>query len=380
MLTTICVLGLDTLSVKLVPLNNKYLKFIYVKILLFIAPLVLLSSIIIYFSSEYIAILFNETSLSNPIKVLSFSLFPLSLISINSEFFRGMKNIFYYSLYNKGSILLFLIMLLLIFNSSFFRDSQIEISNSKLLIYYYYLYSIILLSFVSTMHLFLRYLMQTQLFIPENHMLAKKNLFILSKNMLLINIVFILFQFIDTILLGLLSTSRDVGIYTIVLKISSITSIILLGVNSIIGPIISQLFSSNKLDELNMYVKASVRISSLLSIPIILLIIYNSNNFLSFFGSNLLIYKKALYIMCFAQFINVISGSVGLIMQMTGNEQIFRNIIIFSIIINIVLSLILIPKYQVWGSVYSSAFSLILWNILSIIFIKKKINIYSFIR
>ena len=84
--------------------------------------------------------------------------------------------------------------------------------------------------------------------------------------------------------------------------------------------------------------------------------------------------------MCFAQFINVVSGSVGLIMQMSGNEKIFRNIIIFSIIINIILSIILIPKFQVWGAVYSSSFSLILWNILSIIFIKKKINIYSFIR
>ena len=110
------------------------------------------------------------------------------------------------------------------------------------------------------------------------------------------------------------------------------------------------------------------------------MIYFYSETLLFLFGENLLLYKNALYLMCLAQFINILSGSVGLIMQMTDNEKIFKNIIIISLIINIILSILLIPKFGIWGAVYSSSISLVLWNILAIVFIKKKINIYSFIR
>jgi len=372
-LSTICVLGLDTLSVKLVPLNKEYLKYIYFKILITILPLILLISLFLYFYSNTVAYFFSKIELSYPIKILSISLLPLSLININSEFFRGMKNMFYYSIYNKSSILLVLLFLLFLLSDNFYL-------TDKKLIYLYYLYSIILLAIFSSFHLFFKYLINSKISIPHNNNLKEKNLFSLSNNMLIINIVFIVFQFIDIILLGILSSSSDVGIYTILLKISSVTSIILLGVNSISGPIISKLFSSNQLFELNQYIKAIVRASTLLSIPIFFVIFIYSEAFLLLFGENLLIYKNALYLMCLAQLINILSGSVGLIMQMTNNEKIFKNIIIISLIVNMILSLALIPKYGVWGAVFSSSLSLVLWNILSIIFIKKKINIYSFIR
>ena len=51
--------------------------------------------------------------------------------------------------------------------------------------------------------------------------------------------------------------------------------------------------------------------------------------------------------MSYTELINVLSGSVGLIMQSLGYEKNFRNIILFSIFINIILSFIFIPKYQV---------------------------------
>lgn len=256
---------------------------------------------------------------------------------------------------------------------------SINKSNNQTLIYMYYFYAIVILALISTIHLFSKYLIHTNSRKIKN--IHSKNLISFeSRNMLIINIIFISFQFVDVILLGILSSSYNVGIYTILLKISSITSLVLLGVNSISGPIISKLYNSNKISELDYYIRLIVRMSSFISLPILFIIILFSNYILTNFGDNLLFYKNALYILCLAQFINVLSGSVGLIMQMTGYEKIFRNIILFSIFINIILSFIFIPKYQVLGAVYSSSISLILWNVLSIIYVKKKINIYSFFR
>ena len=76
-----------------------------------------------------------------------------------------------------------------------------------------------------------------------------------SQSMLIINLVFIVFQYIDILLLTFLSTNENVGIYTIILKISSVTSIVLMAINSISGPVISKLFSDNRINEFNRYIK-----------------------------------------------------------------------------------------------------------------------------
>ncbi len=374
-ISTICTLGLDTLSVKLVSpnsKNSKYLSILYNRILSYIIPLTIVISIILYYFSLNIALYFGSIDLSEPIKILSFSLLPLALININGESFRGSKNMLFYSIYNKASLLSLLFILLLFTTNS---------SMHSIDIYYYLFYVICLLALISTIHWKVIYIGSLN---HINNKLAKLdlncNLFYLSKNMLIISIVFILFQFIDILMLAYLSTSDQVGIFTILLKVSSLVSILLIGVNSISGPIISDLFSDNKLDELKKYVKAIVRISSLLSIPIIVFIIYFSDFILESFGLGLTQYKNGLIIMCIAQFINVVSGSVGLIMQMTGHAETFKNIIIIAVISNVILNIILIPIFQVFGAVYASSLSLIIWNVIGAIYIYRKIKIYSFIH
>ena len=60
---------------------------------------------------------------------------------------------FFYSLYNRGSILMFLLVIIHIFS--------INKSNNQTLIYMYYFYSIVILASISTIHLFSKYLIHT---------------------------------------------------------------------------------------------------------------------------------------------------------------------------------------------------------------------------
>ena len=378
-LSTVCTLGFDTLSVKLVSShedNYNYLNTLYKTIITYIIPVTLVLSSVIYYFAENIALIFQNIDLYLPIRILSFSLLPLALININGESFRGMKNMLFYSLYNKVFIVSVVFVIFL-----FMQLFNVGIDDS-INIFYYYLYAILFLAIISTLHLKFLYMKQINENSDNNKVLEmqKNKLFSLSKNMLIISIIFILFQFIDILMLALLSTSEKVGIFTIIFKISSVVSIILIGVNSISGPIISNLFSKNKSDELKIYIRNMVRISTILTLPIILFIIYYSENILYLFGSEFIVYKYGLTIMCISQFINVISGSVGLIMQMTGNEKIFKNIILISIISNVLLNWILIPRFQVLGAVYATSISLVIWNIIGVIFIRKKIKLYSFIH
>ena len=83
----------------------------------------------------------------------------------------------------------------------------------------------------------------------------------------------------------------------------------------------------------------------------------------------------ALIILCIGQFFNGFCGSVGYIMQLTGNERKFQQIVMTALFVNVLLNLFLIPYYGINGAAASSAISLILWNFLSMIYIKKNLNI-----
>ena len=55
--------------------------------------------------------------------------------------------------------------------------------------------------------------------------------------------------------------------------------------------------------------------------------------------------------------------------------MIFRNIIFFSAVINIILCLILIPNFGIKGAAFAGMISLIFWNICSLVYIKNKFGI-----
>ena len=152
-------------------------------------------------------------------------------------------------------------------------------------------------------------------------------------------------------------------------------SIILFSINSIVAPKISELFSQENFIELRKIIKTSSKLMFFLTIPVLILILLFSEFILSFFGEQFVSGVLCLNILIAGQLINVLCGSVGYILNMTEHQNVFKWIIIFSVIINIVLNLVLIPSYGIFGAAFASMISLILWNMLSCIYIYKKFNI-----
>ena len=85
-----------------------------------------------------------------------------------------------------------------------------------------------------------------------------------------------------------------------------------------------------------------------------------------------------LVILALGQFINVITGSVGYLLMMSGNERLLRNNIIFIAVLNLTLNLLLIPKYGILGAAISTSVSLALQNIISMVIVKYRLGIWTF--
>ena len=96
-----------------------------------------------------------------------------------------------------------------------------------------------------------------------------------------------------------------------------------------------------------------------------------------FFGSEFKDGYYALLILSVGQLVNVLSGSVGYIMTMTGRQKQAAYVLAISAALNIVMNYMLIPHFGIEGAAIATAVSLMLWNIALILYIRKKINLNS---
>ena len=362
-LAIISVLGLDSASVRLISQNNTLInaKNIYFSILRIIIPFSIFICISFYFIQPNLFSFFNDINITNGLPYVLWGVIPLSIIYITSESFRGRKQILEYSIFKFALIPLFASLFLFSLN----RNEYFNIYNPIIS----YILSVNVVCLISVFFWFKKTYVTEKVnysFIPVKKILS------ISLPMLISTSMFYIIQWTDTIILSYFESVENIGVYNIALKISMSTSIMLFSINSITAPKYSELYYSEKYKEFKLTVKHSSKLIFWLSLPLLLIIGIFSNFFLGIFGDEFLTAKYPLLILLFGQFINILCGSVGYILLMTGLEKVLRNIIIVSGILNIVLNIVLIPYYGILGASIASAFSLILWNIWALLYIYNK--------
>ena len=175
------------------------------------------------------------------------------------------------------------------------------------------------------------------------------------------------------IMLGMFRSEAEVGYYAIAVKLATLTSFILSAINSMAAPKFSALYHSGKIDELFYVAKKSAKLIFWTTTPILFgFVILGRPALRIVFGQEFVIAYPALVLLVLGQFVNSISGSTGYFMNMTGNQNTFRNIMLVAALANISLNLLLIPEFGIYGSAIAAMVSLIFWNISTLIFIKTK--------
>ena len=363
-------LGLDTLIIKLVSSSSGFdsrLRKVYFSSFRFILFFSSIVSVIIYLLSDIIAIyFFNDISHAEIINIVAYAVPIFSLVSLNENTFRGLKMIKEFAFFQKVSKFLFSS---LIFISLFYI---LKFNNLKIPIISY----IVSLSIVLLITQFLL-LKEFKFIIKQKKYLGCVKLLKQSFPTMLSSGVLLLMSWVDSLMIGSFISEYEVGVYNVALRVAMITSITLNAVNSISAPKISETFNNGRFDEFNKVVKKTTKTIFYFTIPIALVIILFPNFILGLFGSDFTKAKIVLLILVFSNIINSLSGSVGIIFNMTGKEKVFRNIISVSLLLNIFLNLLLIPKYKIEGAAISSAISLIFWNLYSVYYIYKNYGILT---
>lgn len=182
-------------------------------------------------------------------------------------------------------------------------------------------------------------------------------------------------------ILGLLVSKESVAYYKVAIQAVALVALGLSSINSILMPSVARSYKLGDMFGSQELITQSVRLSTLISMPIIFILIFFGDFLINYFFG--VAYNQAYYVLvvlCVGQLINVMMGSVGTILCMTGNEKSAIKTLLFALILNVFLLLLLSPKYGEIGAAISVSTSLIVWNFLMAIDVYKLTRLKTWIR
>lgn len=321
-------------------------------------------ALLTFLFSDWLAQLLNASAFH--IKLVSFVAIPLVFYYLNAQALRGLKKIVAFSFLNNVALVLGALMLLL--------AAEVIFNNENLPIFAY-VSSVVLMTILS-FYLWFKYSRNFETDSSEK-IISSRELIKISIPLLLGQSMMIIMGKIDILMLGSFFDQESVGIYNAALKVSMLAYIALMAINSIAAPKFSELYSSGDLIALKSLVQKSTKTIFWLTFPVVLVFALFPTQILSVFGDEFKIAALSLIILSIGKMFSAICGSVGTLLQMSGNQKYFQNVLIAAAILNIILNYILIPEFKLIGAAVASLVSNVFWNLLMVIYIKKKFGFYT---
>jgi O-antigen/teichoic acid export membrane protein len=173
-------------------------------------------------------------------------------------------------------------------------------------------------------------------------------------------------------MLGIMKTDHDVGIYSVVLKVAGLTSFVLMSINTFAAPKFSELYHEGKKEDLIFVAQQFSKILLITSLLIGSIFILFGNYILLYFGTEFTKGYYPLILIVISWIFHAWAGPIAVMMNMIGLHKQLQYIVFLAAATNVILNLLLIPKYGITGSATATMISGLIIDILTIIVIWKK--------
>ncbi|MCY2687802.1 flippase [Salinimicrobium sp. TH3] len=194
-------------------------------------------------------------------------------------------------------------------------------------------------------------------------------------SLLIVNASLLISTSADTIMLGWLSTTKEVGYYSVAAKLALLTSFLLQITISVLGPKIAVLYNDKKTPELEKLLQSVSKALFILGFLSLIILVIFGKTVLGFWGEDFTPAYSVLVILAIGQFFNIASGPVGNLLVMTSHEKILRNITATTVLLNLLLNFYFITRYGATGAAYATSITTILNMILCYYFVRIRIGL-----
>lgn len=192
--------------------------------------------------------------------------------------------------------------------------------------------------------------------------------------LMIVSASYIVSTSIDGIMVGWLSNAKQVGFFAVGLKLALLTSFLTQITTSVLTPKIAEMYHSGKVDEMQIMIQKVTRVLAIIGMIVLAIIVVFGEYILGLWGADFVEAYWILVVLGIGQFFNIASGPVGNLLAMTDHEKILKNIMLATLLINIVLNFFLITYYEALGAAIATAVTIGLNMALCTIFVKRKLN------
>ncbi len=329
--------------------------------LIIFLPTAAVFTVLIYFSSDFVSSMLSEPQLSEPLKILSFAVLPMGLLSLIKSFFRGNQNA-------KEKILIDDVVDPVVMLSSglvlFWAGFGIEGAVAA---------TLIATSAASIFGLY-RFLSKNPVSFDKDSFVPK-SLLSFSWPLFFVAVFTIFGQWYGVILLGLLMDSTAAGIYEIALSVAGTLVLFLTTVSYMFMPVVSELYGKDKLTEITSIYSTSTRwiFTALLPLFAVMSIFPQEILFLMF-GAQYAEGGSLLAIMAAGFFFSVTIGPGEMVLLSTGRTKQYMLSIGSMVVIGSLLCLVLIPSYGLIGAAIATSAGNVVGNLFILVFVKKELG------
>lgn len=179
----------------------------------------------------------------------------------------------------------------------------------------------------------------------------------------------------DRVMLGNLVGMESVGLYSVAVQIASVVNLAMVALNLAIGPEIASRSAVGKTLSLQKQILFATSVATGVSITSLFILYLFGDVLLRIFGLEFPAVYSVMLVLAVGQVTNVIAGPTEALMSMTGHEKLVAIVFGSSVVINVVLNAVLIPRYQIMGAAIATSTSIIMKNVVSVIVTRQAVGV-----
>lgn len=180
-------------------------------------------------------------------------------------------------------------------------------------------------------------------------------------------------------ILAFYQPKEDVALFGAAVRLGTFITMPLLFINAVTPPIIAELNIQGKLKEMEQTLRGTATIAGIPALLIVLIFSIFADDIMGIvYGHSYRAGGIILVILSMGNIVNVLTGSCGLTLVMTGHEKTMTVISIFSGVVNIFLALFLVQKAGLIGIALASSCSLLIQNGLMLQQARIKCGLWTF--
>lgn len=334
----------------------------------------LLLGVLVYLFAPVIASWYDKPQVEASVEIAALAIPFFALMEVGSSVFKGIKQTTIFSVYFD---LFKFILPALSFSVFYFL---LDIRTLEIPIWSYFIgHSILFIAVWVHLQTKFGVLLKTKL-LPEKEVLGRKAMILESYPMLVASSIVMIMGWSDTFILGFFVSDDKIGIYNTAVRLATLVSFTYTAIAAIMTPKISGFFHRKEHKQFKDTISFSSKVMLICGLPIFLVLMVFPKFFLGLFGPEYENGILVLRILLCAQFLNVLTGPVGPIFQMTGRQKLLQNFIGLSLLINIIFSLLFVNYFDTEGVAVGSALGMVFWNAAGAVYLKQKMNLRTWVR